>query len=67
MILRGLLIAYITVCYHIEKSSSMQTSLEHQFSSAIYMLNPVDKWELKWVLQKDDEEYLFVILVADSA
>ena len=55
-----------TICVHIEKYASMKNSLNLHFGSAINVLNLADKWELKWVPKKYDEEYLIVILAADS-
>ena len=57
--------ASITVCCHIEKFFPKETSVELQFGSGLNVLTPVEKWELKCVLEKSDEGCLFAKKMAD--
>ena len=45
---------------------SIETSLKLQFRSASSVSKPLDKKELNRVLEKDDKEYMLVVLVAGS-
>ena len=44
----------------------MESSLRLQFGFAVNVFTPIENWELKWVLEKDEKRYLFDIFVADS-